>query len=122
LAIRAVGKEYVMTNEQIITELAMQIYGEEKVMDMIANGIDVPLHTVQGWGSRGFHVKKGSHAIAETRLWKKKKKKQKKQKEGSAEEGAGEQESAINQNRDFYMCKAFLFGGNQVEKAEAKDE
>lgn len=104
-----------MTNEQIITEIAMQIYGEEPVMDMIANGIDIPLHTFQGWTARGYKVKKGSHAISETKLWKKKKRNQS---EDTAVEEEEQQDGTVALNRDFYLCKAFLFGGDQVEKAE----
>ena len=51
----------------------MQVYGEDTVMEMIQNGIEIPLHTLQGWASRGpYKIKKGEHGI-ETRLWKKKK-------------------------------------------------
>ena len=41
---------------------------------MISEGIEPPLHTLQGWASRGYKIKKGEHAVAETKLWKKKKK------------------------------------------------
>lgn len=106
-----------MTNEQIITELAMQLYGEDKVMEMLSEGIEPPLHTLQGWALRGFKIKKGEHAIAETKLWKKKKRKA--DKEASADESE-EASGEIPTNRDFYMCRAFLFGIEQVEKTEKK--
>ncbi len=64
-----------MTNEQIIQEIAIQVYGEDAVMEMLEEGIEIPLHTVQGWASRGpYKIKKGEHGI-ETRLWKKRKRK-----------------------------------------------
>ena len=59
-----------MTNEQIIQEIAIQVYGEDAVMEMLEEGIEIPLHTVQGWASRGpYKIKKGEHGI-EIRLWK----------------------------------------------------
>ena len=105
-----------MTNEQIIADIAATIYGEDAVMEMIENGDDIPLHTIKGWDEVGkrkgvkYKVRKGEHGI-ECRLWKKKKKKS----GVSEEEKSDEQESVIPSNRDFYMCKSFLFRGDQVE-------
>lgn len=104
-----------MTNEQIITEIAMELYGEEKIMEMISEGIEPPLHTLQGWASRGYKVKKGEHAVAETKLWKKKKRKKNDESDESISE---DQDGAIPTNRDFCMCRSFLFGIEQVEKAK----
>lgn len=98
-----------MTNGQIIEELAVQIYGEDAVMNMIERGIEPPLHTLQGWASRGFKVKRGEHAVVETKLWKKKSKKN-----SAQEDDAENAENATD--RDFYMCRAFLFKADQVEK------
>ena len=106
-----------MTNEQIITELAMQLYGEDKVMEMIEEGIEPPLHTLQGWALRGYKIKKGEHALVETKLWKKKKKKDEETELLETDDPDGQMPT----NRDFYMCRAFLFGLEQVEKAEKKD-
>ena len=54
-----------MTNEQIIVNIAMTVYGEDAVMEMLENGEEIPLHTVQGWASRGpYKVKKGAAAVA----------------------------------------------------------
>lgn len=106
-----------MTNEQIITEIAMQLYGEDKVMEMIEEGIEPPLHTLQGWASRGYKVKKNEHALVETKLWRRKKKKD--GKEETTDE-TDENGTEIPTNRDFYMCRSFLFGLEQVEKAEKK--
>lgn len=105
-----------MTNEQIIQQEAIEIYGEDKVIEMIENGIEPPLHTLQGWASRGYKIKKGEHALVETKLWKKKKKKKN---DGEAEKSESkEDDEHIPTNRDFYMCRSFLFGLEQVEKAE----
>ena len=63
-----------MTNEQIIYEIAVQLYGDAAVQRMIEEDGEIPLHTVQGWAQRGpYKIKKGEHGI-ETRLWRKKKK------------------------------------------------
>ena len=102
-----------MTNEQIITELAMQLYGEENVMEMLSEGIEPPLHTLQGWALRGYKVRKGEHALVETKLWKKKKRKSSDDETDKLEEQDGTNPS----NSGFYMCRAFLFGKEQVEKA-----
>lgn len=107
-----------MTNEQIITEIAMQVYGEDTVMEMIQNGIEIPLHTLQGWASRGsYKVKAGEHGI-ETRLWKKKKKKDFRNEE--VNENSDKDKEELPVNRDFYLCKSFLFRYDQVEKVEEK--
>ena len=100
-----------MTNAQIIAYVAATVYGEEAVMEMIESGIEIPLHTVKGWAARGpYRVKKGEHGL-ETRLWKRKKKKDSSDQEEKDEEG-------IPTNRDFYLCKSFLFREDQVERVE----
>lgn len=102
-----------MTNEEIIADVATSIYGEDAVMDMLEKGLEIPLHTLQGWASRGFKIKKGAHAVAETKLWKKRKKKSNGEIEKLESE---EQTDQIPTDRDFYMCRAFLFSYEQVEK------
>ncbi len=100
-----------MTNEQIITDIAMSVYGEDAVMEMVENGEEIPLHTVQGWASRGpYKVKKGEHGL-ECRLWKKKKKKV-----NDNEKEDEDKEQNVAENRDFYLCKSFLFRRDQVER------
>lgn len=92
-----------MTNSQIIEGVARSIYGDEAVDNMISSGMEIPLHTVQGWNSRGsYRVKKGEHGI-ETRLWKKKTVKD------TDDEGT---------DQGFYLAKAYLFTSMQVEKAD----
>lgn len=86
-----------MTNAQIIANIAVSLYGEAAVADMIENGVDIPLHTMKGWESRGeYKVKKGEHGI-ETKLWKRKK-------------------NTEDDGKEFYLAKAFLFSKEQVEK------
>ena len=100
-----------MTNTQIIADAAMAVYGEAAVLEMIENGTEIPLHTVKGWAARGpYKVKKGEHGL-ETRLWKRKKKKDFPDWEEQDEGGAPA-------NRDFYLCKSFLFREDQVERVE----
>ena len=100
-----------MTNEQIIYEIAVQLYGDAAVQRMIEEDGEIPLHTVQGWAQRGpYKIKKGEHGL-ETRLWRKKKKSEIK---GAKEEA--QVDKAADQQRDFYLCKVFLFRADQVEK------
>ena len=94
-----------MNNEQIITNIAISIYGEEVVANMVENGDDIPLHTMKGWALRGpFRVKKGEHGF-ETKLWKKRKKKE-------------DVETEEDSNGEFYLAKAFLFRKDQIERVE----
>ena len=100
-----------MTNEEIITEIAIELYGEDAVNEMIDNDIEIPLHTLKGWEARGpYRVKKGEHGI-ETRLWKKKKKKKKDKNDDTEDDDE-------KKNREFYLVKSYLFTKNQVEKTE----
>lgn len=100
-----------MTNEQIIYEIAVQLYGDAAVQRMIEEDGEIPLHTVQGWARRGpYKIKKGEHGI-ETRLWRKKRKS-----EADREKTEVQSDEAADQRRDFYLCKAFLFRADQVEK------
>ena len=103
-----------MTNEQIIAEIAIEIYGEEVVMNMIDEGVDIPLHTLQGWNQRSggkTRIKKGEHGI-ECKLWKKKKGKR------ATETEAEPDTTEDSLNRDFYLCKSYLFRADQVEYVE----
>lgn len=101
-----------MTNEKIIEEIAIQVYGEEAVIKLISEGLEIPLHTVQGWNQRSggkLRVKKGEHGI-ECRLWKKKNCKKKESKNEDNDE-----HSENPTDRDFYLCKSYLFRADQVE-------
>lgn len=96
-----------MKNEQIIAEIAFEIYGEDLVKEMLENGIEIPLHTAQGWALRGpYRIKKGECGI-EVRLWRKKRK----------ENNPSEIDNSMNSSGgDFYLCKSFLFRGDQIER------
>lgn len=95
-----------MTNEQIITNVAYSIWGEDTVNDMISKNIEIPLHTISGWNSRihgtgRYIVKKGQHGV-QTKLWKQRKKK-------TFEE---------DQKETFYLAKSYLFRADQLIKIE----
>ena len=99
-----------MTNGQIIAEIAASIYGKDTVASMLEKGEEVPLHTAKGWAARGsFRIKKGEHGL-ECKLWKKRK--------AISDDNVDENES--EDNRNFYMAKAFLFRADQVEQMETK--
>ena len=101
-----------MTNEQSIYEIAVQLFGEEAVEQMLEEYGEIPLHTMQGWALRGnYRVKKGEHGL-ECRLWKKKKRQRAEQE--SADTKIENDEENPN-NRDFYLCKSYLFRADQVE-------
>ncbi len=100
-----------MTNEQIIADIAATIWGEKAVEEMMIKG-EIPLHTAKSWNDRGFMIRKGQHGI-QTRLWKKRKKK------NSSDDEMYDQEQ-IPKNQDFYLAKAYLFRGDQVEKVDIK--
>ena len=94
-----------MTNEQIIIDAAIIIFGQDAVMEMLAEGKEIPLHTIAGWKSRGnYRVIKGEHGY-ECRLWKKRKVKSV---EGDPYE-------------EFYKAKAYLFTETQVELVNEPD-
>ena len=84
-----------MTNAEII------------LMEQAVHNITEDLHTFAMWKKLGYIVKKGEHALVETRLWKLKTKKTK------VEE---DEEIAESENHRFFLAKAFLFGESQVEK------
>lgn len=101
-----------MTNEQIIADIAVRIWGKDTVEDMLIQG-GIPLHTARGWASLdpAFRIKKGEHGIA-TRLWKKRRRKN-----ISTDENEVQQGSTPN-NSEYYLAKAYLFRGDQVVKEE----
>lgn len=92
-----------MTNQQIIEDIAVNLYGFDAVCQMIEYEGEIPLHTALGWRARGpYRVKKGEKGI-ETRLWKKRR---------ASGPGSDDQEG---QKAEFYLSKAYLFGKEQVE-------
>lgn len=96
-----------MTNEQIIADIAISLYGEEAVEKMIEELGEIPLHTATVWQSRGFLIKKGEKGL-ETRLWKRRKRKD------NDKESDSSDVQEVPTNRDFYLCKSFLFNASQV--------
>ena len=90
-----------MNNEQIIANIAIEsgYLTPERVEELINDGQEIPLHTLQGWAHRGFDIKKGEHGI-EARIWRKRDKNKKEDNEV--------------ENRDFYLTKAFLFTADQT--------
>lgn len=104
-----------MTNEQIvmserINAMEKGIIGTTGRMLETADGQFIPepeaLYTFQAWKELGFKIIKGQHAVVTTKLWKKKKQK-------DSDDNSGE---TIDMNRDYYLCKAFLFSQKQVER------
>ena len=103
------GERSNMNNEQLIEQAAASIWGEEAVQDMIMSGRGIPLHTVQGWKSRGnYYVKKGEHGLA-VRLWRRKK--------GKGAPSCNDEEDGVTTG-GFYLTKAYLFREDQMIKVE----
>lgn len=98
-----------MTNQQIIAEIAKEIYGEEAVEKLQEEGKEIPLHTLKGWALRGpYRIKQGEHGI-ETRLWQRRKGKQDNEESTDDDEGQA----------DFVLVKSYLFREDQIEKVKS---
>ena len=95
-----------MTNREIIIGEAIlhNIFTEEEILEHLETRGELPLHTFAAWKARGYVVKKGEKAAIQTRLWKYRKSVKPNDK-GEAEE-----------NENCYLCKAFLFTKEQVER------
>ena len=61
-----------------------------------------------------YKIKKGEHGL-ETKLWRKRKRKADEKNSKKNEESDAE---TADNNKDFYLCKAFLFRDDQVEKVD----
>ena len=98
-----------MTNMEIVAHEAIinKIYTQEQVENMALTMQDFGLHTYGEWRKAGYQVRKGEKAKIKTHLWKKTSKKTK-----NKETGKQEKESK------FYLCKAYLFTRDQVDKIE----
>ncbi len=93
-----------MNNDEIINNIAISIYGKDKVDDMLAHGQDVPVHTALGWKTRGpYKVKEGEKPI-QVKLWK--------MRTGTP---ASESNEPDAQKPRFYLSKAYLYCREQVE-------
>ena len=88
----------IMTNAEIIS------------VERAMHNITEDLHTFAMWKKLGYMVKKGEHAVVETRLWKMRTKKTKEKEE------ALDEEMVESENKKFFLAKAFLFSESQVEK------
>lgn len=101
-----------MTNCEIIEkeEIALIATGELKVGEH--------LHTFQGWKQLGFSVKRGSHALVTTKLWKKCKEVKTTNKHENLGIGCDDETNEKNEKtyKDFILVKSFLFSSSQVEK------
>lgn len=101
-----------MTNCEIIEkeEIALIATGELKDGEH--------LHTLQGWKHLGYSVKRGSHALVTTKLWKKCKKVKTTNKPEILGIGCDDETKEKNEKtyKDFILVKSFLFSSSQVEK------
>ena len=86
-----------MTNEEIIANIAAEIYGEDAVRQMLERGEEPPLHSAIGWRMRGpYKVKEEEkNKGIEAKLWK-----VRKVKDSGAEQ--------------FYKAKTYLYREDQV--------
>ncbi len=96
-----------MNNDEIINNVAISIYGKDEVDEMLARGMDIPVHTASGWKMRGaYKVKEGEKPI-QTKLWK--------MRSGTSASNPSDPDA---QKPRFYLSKAFLYCREQVELCE----
>ena len=102
-----------MTNMEIVAHEAIvnKIYTKEQIESMATTMQDLGLHTYGEWSKMGYQVRKGEKAKIATHLWKKSKKPEYEE----AEDGK------VKKNQRFYLCKAYLFTRDQVEKIEEEN-
>lgn len=93
-----------MTNEQIIFSAQIELLNAGKI-SADENGVPEEIHTFQRWKAEGFHVRKGSKAVAELHIWKLAAKK----KSDNATDDADD-----NDEPKFFLKKAFFFSASQV--------
>ena len=118
-----------MKNVDIIAETAIAagLMTEKEIGEFFTAHGYLPFRTFAEWKKAGYSVKKGEHAKLTAWIWMPKKKSEKQKKaEAKALEAAGIkdaekiEEESEEKNPDFVKVKAFLFGTEQVEKAERK--
>ena len=87
-----------------------------KVVDLSGELVEIdeiqPIHTYNGWKSRGYQVKKGEKAIAKFPVWAFSAKKK------SAET---EDDENVKGTGHMYMKMSAFFSDEQVEKIEEKE-
>lgn len=86
-----------MTNAQILDQITV----EAIEAGTIENGES--LHTFQYWKQCGYSVRKGEHAKAVTKLWKRSHRKNDEEEE---------------ETDSWFLAKSFLFSSSQVEKLQ----
>lgn len=98
-----------MTNKEIIATEAItnNIYTQEELEQIAVTG-DLGLYTYGEWRKAGYQVRKGEKAKITTYLWRKSKKPEYEETE----------DGKVKKNNRFYLCKAYLFTRDQVEKME----
>lgn len=96
-----------MNNDEIINNIAASIYGKEEVDEMIARGIDVPVHTATGWKMRGPYKVKDDAIPLIVKLWKKR-----------TNTSLSHTNRTDDKKHQFYLSKAFLYCKEQVELIE----
>lgn len=101
-----------MTNLEIVAHeaIANKIYTKEQIESMATTMQDFGLHTYGEWRKMGYQVRKGEKAKIATHLWKKTSKKTMNKETGKEEKKS-----------KFYLCKAYLFTRDQVEKIEEEN-
>lgn len=102
-----------MTNQEIVVHEAIVngIYTQEQIESMASTMQDFGLHTYGEWRKMGYQVRKGEKAKIATHLWKKLKKPAYEETENGK----------TKKNQRFYLCKAYLFTRDQVEKIEEEN-
>lgn len=96
-----------MTNEAIIMEQSLLLVeqGVLKAFDMNGELIPEPIHTFNGWKSRGYKVKKGEKSNIKFPIWKFTKKEIKKE------------DKEIEEKTSMFLKNSAFFTMAQVEKA-----
>jgi hypothetical protein len=89
-----------MKNDEIIENIARELYGDAQVDAILQKGAEIPLHVIQIWRKKGFRVRKNEKGVA-CKLWRRRK---------------GEKNDC-----QYYLSKAFLFSREQVEPDEKAD-
>lgn len=104
-----------MTNSQIIYSEAISagIYTQEQADAILASGHALPIHTFAEWKRMGYSVKKGEHAAITCQLWKFTTKPTKAAQ--AAAEAAGKE---ADEDPHYYLAKAHLFTGAQVQRSK----
>lgn len=97
-----------MSNFEIIANNAINagLYTKEQVLEIIASGFRLPLHTFAEWKRLGFSVKKGEKARMTCRIWKFSDRKTETADDENVQEG----------DSNYYLTKAFFFTREQVEE------